>query len=348
MSDDHDDRVEQVLAALEPTPASEVAWPVSRRTALRALAATLGLGGATGSASAQSVGTVHADTAVFSNYGSEATPNGYAITIDDTTFTLGGGDLTLPEGTAVSEVATPDSGVIDIVGPDGNVLFEDRPDIPDTSMFQSPIYQWYPGNAGFSDGDSSVDYPEVLAGLGDATAQGDPTYNSEYSNTGTSTIDYDGGSDGSGDYHTWSGDASLPTGSTDKLSMFAVFYTDNTDFEAISGFNGNMIAAGGSYALFLNGVKDKTGGSISTGTLDTIGATLNFDTGDVELYGGGDSTPVSSDSGLSLSNGDTEHSHASYEASGNNFKLTGGIAEIVYSDAIESGSAYEQFHNDRI
>jgi len=132
MSDD-DDRVEQVLAAMAPTPASEVAWPVSRRTALRALAA-LGLVGATGSASAQSVGTVRADTAVFSNYGSEATPDGYAITIDDTTFTLGGGDLTLPEGTAASEVATPDSGVSDIVGPDGNVLFEDRPDIPDGTV----------------------------------------------------------------------------------------------------------------------------------------------------------------------------------------------------------------------
>jgi len=126
MSDD--DRVEQVLAAMAPTPASEVAWPVSRRTALRALAG-LGLAGATGSASAQSVGTVRADTAVLSNYGSEPTASGYAITIDDTTFTLGGGDLTLPEGSAVSEVATPDGGVSEIVGPDGATLAEFIPPV---------------------------------------------------------------------------------------------------------------------------------------------------------------------------------------------------------------------------
>jgi len=116
MSDD--DRVQAVLDKLGPTPAHEADWPVSRRATLRALA-TLGLAGAMGSASAQSVGTVRADTAVFSNYGSVATSDGYDLTIDGTTFDLGGGELTLPDGTAVSELTMPDGSVSEIVGPDG-------------------------------------------------------------------------------------------------------------------------------------------------------------------------------------------------------------------------------------
>ena len=137
---DHDERVQQVIDELDPTPAHEIAWPVSRRQTLRALAAAGLLGAGAGSASAQSAGGVIADEAVLSNYGSESVSDGWEVTIDDDVFALTASDtetMGLPDGGVGSELVTP-SGVeaSEFVGPDGTVVFEGDAEIPDSGDFQ--------------------------------------------------------------------------------------------------------------------------------------------------------------------------------------------------------------------
>lgn len=216
---------------------------------------------------------------------------------------------------------------------------------PDTSMFQSPIYQFWAGDYGGSDGDSPVPFPEVLAGLSDASAAGGPTYNADYN--GLEVIDYDG----TDDAHDWTADGQLPTASDAQVSIFVVFYTTtNSSFQRLSGYGTDDVGAtlynDGSYALQTGGGNDVTGGSYPTNQLDTMGITYDVGTGDVEVYGGGSSTAVATGS-TSAALGDSNHGHAR-RASNNDLYLSGGIAEIVYCDVLESGSAYADFHTDRL
>ena len=126
-----DDRVQQVIGELDPTPAHEVAWPVSRRQTLRALAAAGLVGAGRGSASAESVGGVIADEANLSNYASEDVSDGWELTIDDDVFGLTESEPTieLPDGGLGEELIMP-GGVEarEIVAPDGTVVFSGIPD----------------------------------------------------------------------------------------------------------------------------------------------------------------------------------------------------------------------------
>ena len=138
MSDD--ERVQQVIDALDPTPAHDVEWPVSRRQTLRALAAAGLVGVGSGGASAESVGGVIAEEANLSNYGSESVSDGWEIEIDEDVFGLTESDDTidLPDGRVGEELVTPSGGdVSEIVAPDGTVVFDGPIDswvsIPDMS-----------------------------------------------------------------------------------------------------------------------------------------------------------------------------------------------------------------------
>ena len=136
-----DERVQQVIDELDPTPAHEVDWPVSRRQTLRALAAAGLLGAGAGSASAQSAGGVIADEAVLSNYGSESVSDGWEVTIDDDVFGLTASEETidLPDGAVGEELVTPSGGeASEIVAPDGTVVF-DPFDISDSAILQWDI-----------------------------------------------------------------------------------------------------------------------------------------------------------------------------------------------------------------
>ena len=155
---DHDERVQQVIDELDPTPAHEGDWSVSRRQTLRALAAAGLLGAGAGSASAQSAGGVIADEANLANYGSESVSDGWELTIDDDVFALTASEDTigLPDGGVGEEVVTPSGGgASEIVAPDGTVVF-DSSGIPD-----SAIHRW-PFNEG--DGTTTAD------SIGDADA----------------------------------------------------------------------------------------------------------------------------------------------------------------------------------
>jgi len=127
MSESDDERVQQVIDALDPTPASDVDWPVSRRQTLRALAAAGLLGAGSGSASAESVGGVIADEANLSNYDSETVSDGWELTIDDDVFGLTESEDTidLPDGGVGEEVLLPNGAeASQIIAPDGSVVFD--------------------------------------------------------------------------------------------------------------------------------------------------------------------------------------------------------------------------------
>jgi len=125
MSDD--DLTAAVRDALDPTPASEADWPVSRRDTLRALAGVgalaVGPGGAQGAA-----GTGIAEEAYFSNYGWEPDADGGVLTIDGAEFTFDGSEtVVLPDGGEASTVVLPDGGEASTVVGDGSdeVAFRD-------------------------------------------------------------------------------------------------------------------------------------------------------------------------------------------------------------------------------
>ena len=168
MSDD--ERVQQVIDELDPTPAHEVAWPVSRRQTLRALAAAGVLGSGSGSASAESVGGVIADEAVLSNYGSESVSDGWELTIDDDVFGLTESDeetIELPDGGVGEEVIMPDGVEAgEIVAPDGTVVFA----IPDSDVVYDAIESFDPADDGTTI-NSWNDYQQLQPDL----TGGDPT-----------------------------------------------------------------------------------------------------------------------------------------------------------------------------
>jgi len=128
-----DDLTAAVRDALDPTPASEAEWPVSRRDTLRALAGVgalaVGPGGAQGAA-----GTGIAEEAYFSNYGWEPDADGGVLTIDGAEFTFDGSEtVVLPDGGEASTVVLPDGSTAStVVGPDGGVLKESA--IPDSEV----------------------------------------------------------------------------------------------------------------------------------------------------------------------------------------------------------------------
>ena len=163
-----DDRVQQVIDELDPTPAHEAAWPVSRRQTLRALAAAGLLGAGSGSASAESAGGVIADEAVFSNYGSESVSDGWELTIDDDVFALTESEDTigLPDGGVGEEVVLPNgAGASEMIAPDGSVVFED------VGILNSELYRFTESNGWIHDVAFHPDYPNepYLAGASEDT-----------------------------------------------------------------------------------------------------------------------------------------------------------------------------------
>jgi len=151
MSDHDDERVQQVIEALDPQPASEVEWPVSRRQTLRALAAAGLLGAGSGSATAESAGGVIADEATLSNYGSENVSDGWELEIDEHVFGLTESDtetIGLPDGAAAEEIIMP-NGVeaSEVLAPDGTVVFSPIPD-NEIDLFERDDLDFYTAVSG--------------------------------------------------------------------------------------------------------------------------------------------------------------------------------------------------------
>jgi len=220
--------------------------------------------------------------------------------------------------------------------------------IPDTSMLDSPIYQYFAGNAGDSDGDSSVAFPEVLdSNQGDASvADGSPTYQADYENTGKDMVVFDASNP---DYH--SGELQSNFTDDNTISIFASYYmldasSSRVAFSSLStdgGGNDTGFGVGinnGQYALANTDGSSVRGGTPSANVLDTVGVSLS--NGDsITVYGGGseqasETESYTLDQSFEIGNWST-------------FSMTfdGGIFDIVISDSEEPLSNYQDYHNDR-
>ena len=234
-------------------------------------------------------------------------------------------------------------GVSEVRAGDGRVFFEGDA-IPDIGMFQSPIYQFWPGEYEGDDGDSPFELPEVLAGLADASAEGDPTYREDFNGFETADLD------GTDDAFEWDPDSQIPLGD-DPHSIVALFYprddssgdqniigwgTDNadeiTEFRIRDGNINHHVWEG-----------DVSGGSINTNEWNTAG--LSYDGNTTELYLNG-SFSNDRDFG-SLSVVDQNHAIGFRSFRTENY-LDAGVAEIIVSDVAEPASTFNDFHEDRL
>jgi hypothetical protein len=218
--------------------------------------------------------------------------------------------------------------------------------IPDSGMFQSPLYQ-YTAVEGLSasDGQTASNWTEQLAGAGDATAVGDPLYRTDQG--GFEAVEYDGFDDG----HDYPSDGNLPTGG-DSASFAATIYVKSaSSLQNVVGYG--TINSGDGVFLFLDGSKVRVnasggttnaqGGSLSTGQWITVGGV--FATNDAEAYLNGSS--VATDTAASFSPSDSDRSIA-YRAADNNLYADIYVYDLVICDARESDQAFSDYDTNRL
>ena len=210
--------------------------------------------------------------------------------------------------------------------------------IPDTSMFQNPIYQWWAAEGiEVNDGTEATDWTDQVATLTASAAQGSPTYRSNQS--GFEAVEYDGN-----DGHNWTPDSALPTG-TSGVSAVALFFVPSsaTGIEICAGHDTvNFGRDGGSYATVVQGGDNAVGGSVPIGQWDTVG--YSYDGSEFITYGGGSSVAsVSRSPSLSATDG-----AIGYRKNTGDFFLSGFVAEVVYSANAEPASTFSAYHNDRL
>jgi len=280
----NDDLTADVREALDPTPASEVEWPVSRRDTLRALAGVgalaVGPGGAQGAA-----GTGIADEAYFSNYGWAPDAEGGVLTIDGAEFTFDGSEtLVLPDGREASTIVLDDGREASaVVGPGGSELL--APAIPDSGVARWEFEQdvtdsWY--------GNDLTD--NTSAGYSTNAQEG--TYSKSFDRTDDSTdlsdgsaFVYDSFSVRTWLYPTWVDSSlsynpcffALRSGSGTRFSLHVGSGTGNYNQLAI--FNGN----------------DSTNPSVSQIAQDTwTDVVLTYNSGSWTIYENGNESSTSS------------------------------------------------------
>ena len=221
--------------------------------------------------------------------------------------------------------------------------------IPDTSMFQSPIYQWTGAAIDDADGTSPVDWPESLSGLADAAAVNSPEKQTQ---SGFEAVEYRRADN---DGHDWDGDSQLPTGSS-SFSWAATVYTDVSDDTAqvIAGFGAsnsgekNIIQLrDGNVQHAFFGAGNTTIGSTTHQTDQFITVGCSYDGSDVTVYLNGSSDGSSSQSPNVQ---DGPEYHLGYEdRDGENLSnFEGFVHDVVLSETAESAQAFSDYHNDRL
>jgi len=243
------------------------------------------------------------------------------------------GSIRLGDGSEIAEVRT---GA-------GDVLFSA---IPDTSMFQSPLYQFSAAKLNVADGTTGVTFPETLAGLSDPTVVGGPTFRENQD--GFKAIEFDGS-----DHHEWTPDSNLPTGA-DPHSWAALVYlpalpsgekftvcgygagnTNETTTIQFDGFDSGKLLS-----TFFSG--DIVGSVPSTNQWITVG--VSYDGSNRTLYL--DGSPDNSDSPGPINVQNANHTIAKAPFGGN--RLDGFIAEVILCDAAESDQAFSDYHANRL
>lgn len=221
------------------------------------------------------------------------------------------------------------------------------PVIPDSGMFQSPLYQ-YTVVAGLNaaDGGTASNWTEQLAGAGDATAVGSPIYRSDQS--GFEAVEYDGADDG----HNFASDGQLPTGADPVSVAMTVYVKTLKDFNCIFSYGNSN--AGGAAQLLLNssgevrpdlpGEGYNSGGSFSTGNWITVGASFS----DSQLTGFLNGSQVVTDTPVDPLNLTDENRSLAYRANNSDFFSDIYIYDAVICAADESEQAFSDYHTDRL
>jgi len=238
------------------------------------------------------------------------------------------GSIRLGDGSEIAEVRT---GA-------GDVLFSAS---AGTSMFQSPIYQFTASEINAQDGTSPVNYPEVLAGLPDATTTTDPTFRASFKTTGLQAVEYD-----SNDFHNVSTDSQIPNNG-EQISIFVLYFNTANQQNGLAAFGNTGEAfleadtTNNEYRVNVSGANSFSGGSAPLDQLTTMGFAYDDSSNQGELFGNGVSAATASTS-IDMS------SHNLDIGGGNTSKPpSGAIMELIVCDTKESLTAYQQYHNDR-
>jgi hypothetical protein len=229
----------------------------------------------------------------------------------------------------------------------GQIIEIEVTDIPDSGMFQSPIYQ-YTAVAGLnaSDGGTADNWTEQLAGAGDATTTFAPVYRADQS--GFESVEYDGTDDG----HDFPSDGQLPTG-TGPVSFAATIYMKDTSGINTIAFYGNASTNDavlfsiddGAVRLGLFGTSTGrvNAGSVSSGQWVTVGGTITLN--DTEAYVNGAS--VGTDTNASPNLKDANRA-IGYRPTDNNLYSDMYLHDIIISDARESDQAFSDYDTNRL
>lgn len=265
-------------------------------------------------------------------------PNNIVSVSDKESLKLSG----FQTNTRVINPQEPGNYTITVNGQELTVKVTDQSTIPNVSMFQSPIYQWY--GSTFDSG--TLEWTESLANLPNATATGTP---SDGSNTSDS-VAYDGGND----YHNWNSDSQLTSGS--DISVAVLYYTSSdsqTSYFLSYGDSSESIDFGisaGSYRMNGKGVRASSlsGGNHPTFQLDVAGYSYNNSDNTTKMYGldnNGNFSEVVNES-LGFNPVDSNHKIASrFDGSS---LYNGEIIEIVVSNAVESQTVFENYRSNRL
>jgi len=240
----------------------------------------------------------------------------------------------LPDGSTASEV----------IDPDGNVVFEAGPDIPDSGMFQDPIYQWWAGDGiGVSDGSEASSWVDALSDV-TATAVDSPTFRENHN--GEPAVEYDGSNDG----HDFSPDSQMPSGN-EAVSAVVLFWIAGTDTSGRGDLLGWGNSTGGhagvnndSFSFGNLGSANLEGGSVSEG-FHTIGFRSPANSLDIDLIGDGSQVDAGS---LDTGGFDDADHGIGYRRRTDDFFFDGYVVEVIISAAEETDQAFSDYHDDRL
>jgi hypothetical protein len=228
---------------------------------------------------------------------------------------------------------------------DGSQWVKINSAIPDSGMFQSPLYQ-YTAVAGLeaSDGQTADNWTEQLAGVGDATAVGDPLYRADKS--GFEAVEYDG----TDDEHNFPSDDNLPTGSS-PVSFAATVYANSAHDGEVAYYGteatGERVAfalqSDNTVRLNVNAGVNAQGGSYQTDYFITVGGVLSTNRSEVYLNGSSVGTGGAASHSLVDAN-----RYIGGDAGNVGWYLDGAIYDLLICDAEESDQAFSDYHTDRL
>ena len=217
--------------------------------------------------------------------------------------------------------------------------------IPDTSMLQSPIYQFWAGGLDVADGTTGVTIPEQIAGLSDPTPQNSPTFRADQS--GFAAVDYHAQDN---DYHTWEPDANLPTGDSPYTVLCTVYFKDNDSTDNLGGWGNDGSTdqstrfrnSNGTPEAFIWGSVAEGSSTVPTGQWTTLG--MRYDQSNLDVIFAGAQDGSTSVTGANIQ--DQDHTIAANHGGGNAANVF--LYEWIVSDTAESDTEISEYHNDRI